>query len=128
MSLITYLKKRILRAVSDQEEPRFTDAQYKAFFGSPVWLAFRQVVAVRLDRAVDVVFTASETEAMHRMQGLVQGLAFVLAGEDTLAELIESEKTEEGRAALKQSKRTEEILKQLFELMENETMEDESHA
>lgn len=126
MKALRFYIKRILRLISVQPEPVFTEAQYKAFFSSPVWLALRHMAACKMDRVADVLCDSKDLEAMYKAQGMVQGLSLVLTTEDILRDLIASTSTEEGKIAIEHSRETERKLKQLFQMMETELEEEEN--
>ena len=120
MNALKFLNKRLLRLISLQPEPRFTQQDYEEFVKNPVWIAFRQYIASNLDSVADTLCTSREDVLIYRAQGLIKGLSFILAGEDAMRDLIVSNATESGQSDLHRSRVTEANLNKMFKMMEDE--------
>ena len=104
--------KRILRALGGMPSPMVPRETYDDFFKHPCWLALRQEAAKRLDAAADVAYISEDLKEICKMRGVMQGLMFVLQGEDYLQHIIA-----ENESA---SVQTEERIEALLDLMEKQ--------
>lgn len=107
-----HLVKRIVRALGALPQPLVKQETFNEFFAHPCWLAIRMEAARRLDAAADVAYQSEEIKEICKMRGVMQGLMFILQGEEYIRHII----AEDQEASTAEEERAEELL----ELMEKQ--------
>lgn len=115
--------RTLLRHLSMRETPALSKEQVSGFLDSPCWRALRQAAANRIDQALDIERRATSMETILQTRGVIQGLSFLLQGEDTLVGMI----TDNAEALLAAAEQDDK-LRQVLQLMEEESHELEPPA
>ena len=115
--------RTLIRHLSMRPTPALSQEQVNAFLDNPCWRALRQAAAGRIDQALDIERRATSMETILQTRGVVQGLSFILQGEDILMEMI----TDNAEVLLSAADQDDK-LRQVLQLLEEESHELEPPA